>query len=75
MLVLANVSGDDDADILGRGNMQLPKYGHGVDTAFCCGLLAGDGKIESCKRWSRGTAPDCHSRGLWFNPTYRRLET
>ena len=26
-------------------------------------------------RWSRGRAPDCQSRGRWFNPTYRRFET
>ena len=25
--------------------------------------------------WSRGRAPDCQSRGRWFNPTYRRFET
>ena len=23
--------------------------------------------------WSRGRAPDCQSRGRWFNPTYRRF--
>ena len=28
-----------------------------------------------CERWSRGRAPDCQSRGRWFNPTYRRFET
>ena len=27
------------------------------------------------ERWSRGRAPDCQSRGRWFNPTYRRFET
>ena len=26
-------------------------------------------------RWSHGRAPDCQSRGRWFNPTYRRFET
>ena len=25
----------------------------------------------SGERWSRGRAPDCQSRGRWFNPTYR----
>ena len=24
----------------------------------------------SGERWSRGRAPDCHSRGRWFNPTF-----
>ena len=24
--------------------------------------------------WSRGRAPDCQSRGRWFNPTYRHFE-
>ena len=27
------------------------------------------------ERWSCGRAPDCQSRGRWFNPTYRRVET
>ena len=27
------------------------------------------------ERWSRGRAPDCQSRGRWFNPTYRRFES
>ena len=27
------------------------------------------------ERWSRGRAPDCQSRGLWFNPTCRSFET
>ena len=25
----------------------------------------------SAERWSRGKAPDCQSRGRWFNPTCR----
>ena len=25
----------------------------------------------SAERWSRGIAPDCQSRGRWFNPTCR----
>ena len=27
------------------------------------------------ERWSRGRAPDCQSRGRWFNSTCRRFET
>ena len=27
------------------------------------------------ERWSRLRAPDCQSKGRWFNPTYRRFET
>ena len=30
---------------------------------------------SSGERWSRGRAPDCQSRGRWFNPTYRHFET
>ena len=30
---------------------------------------------ESEEQWSCGRAPDCQSRGRWFNPTYRRFET
>ena len=30
---------------------------------------------ERGERWSRGRAPDCQSRGRWFNPTYRRFES
>ena len=27
---------------------------------------------QSCGEWwSHGKAPDCQSRGRWFNPTYR----
>ena len=25
------------------------------------------------ERWSHGRAPDCQSRGRWFNPTCRRF--
>ena len=31
--------------------------------------------VRKEERWSRGRAPECQSRGRWFNPTYRRFET
>ena len=34
-----------------------------------------NGIINSGERWSHGRAPDCQSRGRWFNSTYRRFET
>ena len=32
-------------------------------------------RITAEEQWSRGRAPDCQSRGRWFNPTYHRFET
>ena len=32
--------------------------------SVCCG-----------EQWSRGRAPDCQSRGRWFNPTCRHFDT
>ena len=46
------------------------------DTSFTCNT-----RLLLCcypimdEWWSRGRAPDCQSRGRWFNPTYRRFET
>ena len=45
-------------------NSSLTVHLHKKATRSTCG-----------ERWSRGRAPDCQSRGRWFNPTYRRFET
>ena len=37
------------------------------------GLMAGYN--VGGERWSRGGAPECQSRGWWFNPTYRRFDS
>ena len=43
-----------------------------VSVVFSECVLQGWVQME---RWSRGRAPDCQSRGQWFNPTCCRFET
>ena len=60
-----------------RMSLKLHQVGPQQHSALysCSDSLANVITWNSGERWSRSRAPDCQSRGWWFNPTYRRFET